>query len=69
MAGNLTPSTRVVFDTNVLISTFVFPGFAANVYDHCALHFELYTSEWILSEFDKKWNISLDTCRTAKSYH
>lgn len=48
------PSTRIVFDTNVLISTFVFPGFAAKVYDHCALHFELYTSEWILSEFDEK---------------
>lgn len=50
----LPASTSIVFDTNVLISTFVFPGFAANVYDHCALHFELYTSEWILSEFDEK---------------
>ena len=54
MAGNLPSSTRLVFDTNVLISTFVFPGFAAKVYDYCALHVELYTSEWILSEFDEK---------------
>ncbi|GAB3498855.1 putative toxin-antitoxin system toxin component, PIN family [Spirosoma knui] len=50
----LPASTSLVFDTNVLISTFVFPGFAADVYDHCALHFELYTSEWILSEFNEK---------------
>ncbi|MBD2756116.1 putative toxin-antitoxin system toxin component, PIN family [Spirosoma validum] len=50
----LPASTSVVFDTNVLISTFVFSGFAAEVYNHCALFFELYTSEWILSEFDEK---------------
>lgn len=54
MADNLSSSTRIVFDTNVLISAFVFSGFAAAVYDHCALHFELYTSEWILSELDEK---------------
>jgi hypothetical protein len=54
MATDLSLSTRIVFDTNILISTFVFPGFAAKVYDHCALHFGLYTSEWILSEFNKK---------------
>ncbi|GAB4022228.1 putative toxin-antitoxin system toxin component, PIN family [Spirosoma koreense] len=54
MALNLSSSTRIVFDTNVLISTFVYPGFAADVYDYCALHFELYTSEWILTEFDEK---------------
>ena len=50
----LPASTSVLFDTNVLISTFVFPGFAAEVYNYCALFFELYTSEWILSEFDEK---------------
>ncbi|WP_460952869.1 putative toxin-antitoxin system toxin component, PIN family [Spirosoma litoris] len=54
MTESLPPSTRIVFDTNVLISAFLFSGFAANVYDHCALHVELYTSEWILSEFDEK---------------
>ncbi|QMW01365.1 putative toxin-antitoxin system toxin component, PIN family [Spirosoma foliorum] len=54
MTDNLTPSIRIVFDTNVLISALVFSGFAEDVYDHCALHFELYTSEWILSEFDEK---------------
>ena len=50
----LPASTSIIFDTNVLISTFVYPGFAAKIYDHCALYFELYTSEWILSEFDGK---------------
>ena len=56
MANTLPSPTRIVFDTNVLISTFVFPGFAADVYDFCALHFELFTSEWILTEFDEKMN-------------
>ncbi|MBO0951864.1 putative toxin-antitoxin system toxin component, PIN family [Fibrella forsythiae] len=46
--------TRIVFDTNVLISTFVFPGFSAKVYDFCVLYADLYTSEWILSELDEK---------------
>lgn len=50
----LPASTSIVLDTNVLISTFVFPGFAADVYDFCSLHFELFTSEWILTEFDEK---------------
>ena len=31
-----------------------FRGFAADVYDHCVLHVELFTSEWILSEFSEK---------------
>jgi putative PIN family toxin of toxin-antitoxin system len=50
----LPASTSIILNTNVLISTFVFPGFASDVCDYCALHFELYTSEWILSEFDEK---------------
>jgi len=54
MINYLPTPARVVFDTNVLISTFVFPGFAAKVYDYCALYFELYTSDWILNEFAEK---------------
>ncbi len=50
----LPQATSIVFDTNILISTFVFPGFAAQVYDHCALYYDLYTSDWILNEFDEK---------------
>ncbi|QJD78082.1 putative toxin-antitoxin system toxin component, PIN family [Spirosoma rhododendri] len=54
----LPASTSVVFDTNVLISTFVFPGFAADVYDFCVIHFGLYTSEWIVSElFNRKLDV------------
>lgn len=50
----LPATTSIVFDTNVLISTFAFPGFAADVYNYCVLHFELFTSEWILDEFNEK---------------
>ncbi|GAB3552708.1 putative toxin-antitoxin system toxin component, PIN family [Spirosoma fluminis] len=52
--SRLSASTALIFDTNVLVSTFVFPGFAADVYDHCALRFELYTSAWLLNEFNEK---------------
>ena len=50
----LPATTSIIFDTNVLISTFVSPGFAANVYDFCALHLELFTSEWILIGLSQK---------------
>jgi len=29
---------KVVIDTNVLISTFVFKGFAAKVFEYCAVY-------------------------------
>lgn len=50
----LSAVTSIIFDTNVLISTFVYPGFSVAVYDYCAIHFDLYTSEWIINEFDEK---------------
>ena len=50
MAGNLTPSTRVVFDTNVLISAFVYKKSAGQVYQYCAERYVLYTTEWVLNE-------------------
>lgn len=45
---------RILFDTNVLISAFVFKGFSAKVYDHCALLHEMLTSYWILDELREK---------------
>lgn len=45
---------KIVFDTNVLISAFVFKGFAKEVFEYCFSYHQLYTSEWILNEFKEK---------------
>jgi putative PIN family toxin of toxin-antitoxin system len=45
---------KIVFDTNVLISTFVFKGFSKEVFEYCFSYHQLYTSPWILNEFQEK---------------
>lgn len=45
---------KIVLDTNILISAFVFRGKAAAVFDHCALREELFVSQWILDELSQK---------------
>lgn len=45
---------KVILDTNVLISAFVFKGFAAKVFDYCATQETIILSPWIIKElFDK----------------
>ncbi|WP_019989407.1 putative toxin-antitoxin system toxin component, PIN family [Rudanella lutea] len=50
----LPPDTRLVFDTNVLLSAFVFKKFAGEVYEYCAEHCVPFTSDWILDELNEK---------------
>lgn len=45
---------KIVLDTNIFISAFVFRGKAAAVFDHCALREELLVSQWILDELAQK---------------
>lgn len=45
---------KIVFDTNVLLSAFVFKGVAGKVYDFCVLHAQLFTSHFILQEVEEK---------------
>lgn len=45
---------KIVFDTNVLLSAFLFKGFSAKVYDYASVKFTLYSSEWILEEVKVK---------------
>lgn len=45
---------KVVLDTNVLISAFLFKGTAAAVYDYCVMQTEVHISEWIMGEFLEK---------------
>ena len=46
--------TRIVFDTNGLLSAFVHKKFAGEVYECCAEQYQLFTSEWILDELNEK---------------
>jgi uncharacterized protein len=52
---------KVVIDTNVLLSAFVFKGRAATVYHYCAAAETILLSEWILEELNRtlrrKFNI------------
>ena len=45
---------RVVLDTNVLISAFISRGVCRQVFEQCALHHELISSEELLSELKEK---------------
>ena len=44
---------KVVFDTNVLISAFVFKGISLQVYRHCIEQGTLLTSDWIQAELER----------------
>lgn len=45
---------KVVLDTNVLISAFVFKGFAAKVFDYCIAQTTIILSPWIIEELTDK---------------
>jgi len=45
---------NIILDTNVLISAFVFKGFAARVYEYCMTQEEVFFSAFILEELAKK---------------
>ncbi len=47
-------SPKVVFDTNVLISAFVFEGQSAKSVEYCIEHTEVYISVWIINELKEK---------------
>ncbi len=55
---------RIVLDTNVLISAFLFRGLSASVYDYCISQTEVHLSEWIIKEFleklEQKFAINLE---------
>jgi len=45
---------KVVFDTNALISVFVFKGFSSKVFEYAVLHQKITLSNWILNELQDK---------------
>ena len=45
---------KVVFDTNVLLSSLLFPGFSTKVYDFCAVTYNIISSDWLLEELTEK---------------
>ncbi len=48
--ARLSASTSIIFDTNVLVSAFVFKKEADRVYQYCVERYNLYTTQWILTE-------------------
>lgn len=43
-------SFSIVFDTNVLVSAFVFRGKAKDIYHYCAERHTIFTTDWLLDE-------------------
>ena len=56
------PSLKIVLDTNVLVSAFVFKGACGRIFDWCVEYADNYTSEWLLKEtarvLETKLNLS-----------
>jgi putative PIN family toxin of toxin-antitoxin system len=45
---------KVILDTNVLLSSLLFSGFAAKVHDFCVIHFNVISSDWLFDELEEK---------------
>ncbi len=45
---------KIVLDTNVLLSNYLFQGYTAEVFDHIWMNHEIILSDWIISEFSEK---------------
>jgi uncharacterized protein len=45
---------KVVFDTNVMLSSLLFSGFSTKVYDFCVFRYNVITSDWLLEELEEK---------------
>lgn len=54
---------KVILDTNVLISAFVFKGKAASVYHYCATTEDIYISEWIFEELTRTLRRKFNTSK------
>ena len=45
---------KIIFDTNVLLSSLLFPGFSTKVYDFCAVSYNVMSSDWLMEELSEK---------------
>jgi len=45
---------KVIFDTNVLLSSLLFPSFSTKVYDFCVVSYNIFSSDWLLDELSEK---------------
>ena len=45
---------KVVLDTNIYLSAFLFRGTAAKAFEKCVVYHEIYISRWILDEIQEK---------------
>lgn len=45
---------KIFFDTNVIISSFITHGSAAEVFEHCIINHNVFTSSFVIGEFKEK---------------
>ena len=45
---------RLVLDTNIFVSAYMFKGFALRVYDHCMINDKVFVSPYLMQEFANK---------------
>ena len=44
---------RIVFDTNVILSSFLTEGIAHKIFNHCVIEYKIHVSEYILEELTR----------------
>ena len=45
---------EIIFDTYVLLSSLLFPGFSTKVYDFCTVSYNVMSSDWLMEELSEK---------------
>ncbi|MCA0363605.1 MAG: putative toxin-antitoxin system toxin component, PIN family [Bacteroidetes bacterium] len=45
---------KIVFDTNISLSSLLFPGFSSKVYDFCVSNYNVFSSQWLFNELENK---------------
>jgi predicted nucleic acid-binding protein len=63
---------RIFFDTNVIISSFITHGHVTELFEHCLLNHEIFTSDFVISELEEKlrskFNYSEEEIKNASNF-
>ena len=63
---------RIFFDTNVIISSFITHGHVTELFEHCLLNHEIFTSDFVINELEEKlmskFNYSEEEIKNASNF-
>ena len=63
---------RIFFDTNVIISSFITHGHITELFEHCLLNHEIFTSDFAIGELEgklmSKFNYSEEEIKNASNF-